>query len=498
VSGSEATGSVDTAASLSRCFPASKEKRGVDWGGVGHRLLLSLPAVAAAIVAWAVLGAGGSRVRYVQVLGGPTASVSSLLLRSLEQGRDGRVAPSPHRALRVTLQSGDVRATVAGTTDATGQLELRLDAEPSPAVDRWLRVEATGAAEVLAEGSLALDPERWRSAARRSGGWLSGQTRGTLGVRVAAESGTFAVPFEGALVVQVLEPRAEGSADANDAARPRAGARIEVELDGAALAGPPPLSMDTGLSRVVLRPEEHAVSARVVARAGDRQGEWYGVLPVTPGALWAAREGDVLLVRSPIARGLAFASIVTRNERLAGAIVPLTAADDGSASGRWALHAGLLERLEREACWVVVSSEYDKRSAGAVGWPLSPPGFDPAAPRLSFDVADAVLLDGRAEAVVAAERERSGRRRSAALALLAVGVLMSASFWKEVRRGRIGTASSDDRLAPRADDGGAHPARSDPGRTDLTPLAASGWVLAVALACILLGLGGLAYFGLTH
>jgi hypothetical protein len=466
---------------------------------VGHRLLLSLPAVAAAIVAWAVLGADGGRVRYVQVLGGPTASVSSLLLRSLELDRDGRVGPIPHLALRATLQSGEIRATIAGTTDATGQLELHLDHEPPPAAHPWLRVEATDAAEVLAEGRLALDPERWRSAARRSGGWLSGQTRGTLGVRVAAESGTFAVPFEGTLVVQVLEPRAGDPAAASDAARPLAGARIDVELDGAALAGPPPLSLDTGLSRVLLRPEEHAVSARVVARAGDRHGEWYGALPVTPGALQAMREGDAVTVRSPIARGLAFASIVTWNERLAGAIVPLTADIDGSPSGRWALHAELLGRIEREACWVVVSSEYDKRSAGAVGWPLSPPSFDPTAPRLTFDVADAVLLDGRAEAILVAERERSGRRRSAALALLAVGVLMSASFWKEVRRGRVALAAHDDsldRLA--ADAAGDNPARSDPGRTDLTPLAASGWVLAVALACILLGLGGLAYFGLTH
>jgi hypothetical protein len=257
---------------------------------------------------------------------------------------------------------------------------------------------------VLAEGRLALDPERWRSAARRSGGWLSGQTRGTLAVRVAAESGTFAVPFEGALMVQVLEPRADGSAEASDEARPLAGAHIEVELDGAALAGPSPLSADTGLSRVALRPEEHAVSARVVARAGDRHGEWYGALPVTPGALSAAREGNGLLVRSPIARALAFVSVVTWNERLAGAIVPLTVADDGSASGRWALDAELLGRIEREACWVVVSSEYDKRSAGAVGWPLTPPGFDPAAPGLTFDVADAVLLDGRARRGRADER----------------------------------------------------------------------------------------------
>jgi hypothetical protein len=196
------------------------------------------------------------------------------------------------------------------------------------------------------------------------------------------------------------------------------------------------------------------------------------VLPVTPGALTATRDASELVVRSPIARERAFASIVTRDERIAGAIVPLTTADDGSASGRVPLDPALLGRIEREPSWVVVSSEYDKRSAGSVGWPLTPPSFDPASPRRTFDVADALLLDGRAGAIHAAERERSSRRRAAAFALLAVGLLMSASFWREVRRG---TAAADS--------------------LSLTPRRG---VLAVALGCILLGLGGLAYFGLTH
>jgi hypothetical protein len=111
-----------------------------------------------------------------------------------------------------------------------------------------------------------------------------------------------------------------------------------------------------------------------------------------------------------------------------------------------------------------------------VGWPLSPASTDLATPSLTFDVPDAVLLDGRAGAIQSAERERSGRRRTAALALFAVGVLMSGSFWREVRRGRVAAATRDDTM----------------------PLAPGGWVLVVALGCILLGLGGLAYFGLAH
>lgn len=453
---------------------------------MGHRLLLSLPAAAAAIVAWAVLSTVGARVQYVQVLGGPTATVSSVLIRSLELDADGTLAPSPRLALRVVVQSGSTRELLA-TTDDRGQLELRLDGDGPPVVDPWLRVESQATSQRLAEGRLSLTPERWRGAARRSGGWLSGQTRGALRVRVAAESGTFAVPFESALMLQVLAPAVEGAARGNPAVdadsseeRPVAGAQLELELTGAALAEPPPPSGAMGLSRVLLHAREHAVSARVVARAGARQGEWYGMLPVTPGALAAALDGSELLVRSPIVRERAFASIVSADERIAGAIVLLSPDSDGGASGRVVLAPTLLERIEREPTWAVVSSEHDKRSSGTVGWPLRHSRFDPAIPTRTYDVADSVLLDGRAGAIHAAQLERSGRRRGAALALLVVGVLMGASFWRQVRRAKVATAAEQSALELP------------------TPLTPGGWVLAAAIGCIVLALGGLAYFGLVR
>ena len=433
-----------------------------------------MPAVAAAIVAWAALGAGESRVRYVQVLGGPTSAPSSVSIRGLELEQGGRVVPLAGLALHAMVRSAGASATADGSTDAAGHLELRFDrgaapvAAPPPA-DVWLRVEAAASGATLAEGHASLDSERWRAGARRSGGWLPGQRQGDLELRVAAESGTFAVPFDGALMVQVVEAAGASAATA----RPIAGARLAVELDGATLIEPAPSTAAAGLSRVTLRPDEHAVSARIVARAGDRQGEWYGVLPVTPGALVARRDGAELWLHSPIPRSQAFASVVTWNERIAGAIVPLEARGDGSASGRLPMDRALLARIEHEPSWVVVSSEYDKRSAGVVGWPLSPASFDPAAPPLSLDVPDAVLLDGRAGAIVAAESARAGRRRTAAGALLAVGLVMSASFWWEVRRA------------------GGRPAT-------LTPLTQGRWMFAFALGSIVLGLGALAYFGLSR
>jgi hypothetical protein len=450
---------------------------------VGRRLLLSLPAVAAAIVAWALLGAGGDRVRYVQVLGGPTREGArlSVLLRALELD-GGRSVPIPGLALRMVAQAGGLgdspNVNVSGTTDGTGHVEALLDFGRTPSTNPWLRIEAADSGARLAEGAVSLDVEQWRLGARRDGGWLAGQTRGVLRVRAAAESGVFAVPFAGQLVLQVLAPEAgaESAANAGDGGLPLAGALVRVELDGAELLQAPAPADAAGQTRVALRPLEHAIGARVIARAGERSGEWYGALPVIPGALVASADGHGLSVRSPIARERAYLSLVTERERIAGAIVPLRMEADGTSSGSYTLDATLRARSNAEPLWAVVSSEYDKQSPGVVGWPLSPP-FEAVAPRLTFNVADRVLLDGRSGALWDVSQRQLARRRRAAAGLFGVGLLMSLAFWGEVRRAR----------------GADGPAIDDGERLALAP---RGWILGLALGCITLGLAALAYFGL--
>jgi hypothetical protein len=453
---------------------------------VGRRLLLSLPAVAATIVAWALLGAGGERVRYVQVLGGPTREGArlSVLLRAIELDGERRL-PIPRLALRMVAAAdaaGDSpNVNVSGTTDDTGHVEALLDFGRAPSTSPWLRVEAADSGATLAEGVLALEVEPWRVGARRDGGWLAGQTRGVLRVRVAAESGVLAVPFAGQLVLEVRAPDAGAVANAGDDGLPLAGAIVRMELDGAELLHVPAPTDAAGQTRVALRPLEHAISARVIARAGERIGEWYGALPVVPGALVASLAGDQLSVRSPIARELAYLSLVSEHERIAGAIVPLALDADGSSSGSVALEPTLRARLNAEPLWAVVSSEYDKRSPGVVGWPLSPP-FDAAAPRLTFNVADRVLLDGRTGALWDVSERQLARRRRAAAGLLGVGALMSLAFWSEVRR-------SGRRRGPANGVSGGD-------ATERAALAPRGWLLGMALVCIIVGLGALAYFGL--
>jgi hypothetical protein len=435
-------------------------------------LLLSCPAVAALVVAWALLGGGSEQVRYVQVLGGPTRSGAALavLLRASRADAE-RSVPIAGLALSARLRAGDESLGFEGTTDASGLLEARFELAAVPSTDPWLEVEEAETTRRLAAGPLVLGVEAWRAGARRNGGWLQGPARGELEVSLAAASGVFAVPFAGRLLVRARLPNADGS---SSEPMPVSGGVVILELDGAELLppGPPPVTDAQGISGAWLRPLEHAVSVRVVVNDGTREGSWYGALPIVPGALLASLEPDGISVRSPVARERAYLTLVTERERFLGASVPLTPDPDGGASGRLLLAPGLLARARAEPTWAVVSSELDKRSPGVVGWPLLSERNDPS---LTFDVADRLLLDGREAALYDVLRLRRGRRRVAALALFGVGLVAIAGFWFEVR-GR----------------------RQTPGGDDVPVLAPSRWIVGLALGCIVLGLGALGYFGLLE
>ena len=425
-----------------------------------RQLLLGLPALATGIAAWAVLGGEPRRVEFARVLGGPTrAGASSSVLVGVWALEEQR--PVPLAGLDLRFMAGEDEIA-SGITDASGHLETVLALGPSP-LPHPIRVERAHDGSVLAEGELALDVERWRATPRREGGWLRGSTRGELAIEVAVVDGVLAVPFEGKLLARVL--------DGADATAPAlAGAALELTLVGAEHTSPTlPLSDSRGVE-IPLRPLEHSVSAHLIARSGGRRGEWYGALPVVPGALTARLEGGRVLVASPIVRERAFLSLINERERLGGAIVTLGAAPDGTASGHFEPSAQLLARLEREPTWAVVSSEGDKRSPGVVGWPIG--AALAHVPATTFALADQVLLDGQAGALAHRAARSDARRHTAGALLGGLGVLLGALFWLEVR------ARDRRRL----------PLRS----------ARDGWFLAAALASIALGLGALAYFGVLE
>jgi len=454
-----------------------------------RRLLLALPAVAVSIVLWAVLTAGWARpVEVARVLGGPSRGSSSPSWLVLVERLDaGQRQPIPERPLRVSVRAGAQNASWTGKSDRSGLAEVRLQLDRPLDTDPSVRIESDDGA-LLAEGAVALSGENWRSAAQRRGGWLPGQqlpgqAGRELWLRVAPAEGTFAVPFSSELLIEVTRGPASAAASgggassggASSGTQPVSGAELELELSGAEPSTATARSDAQGRARVAIRPQEHAIVLRLGARAAapgapELVGRWYGALPVTPGALHAALDGTRLLVRSPIPRDVAFVSLVDSERRLAGYVLELTPDAEGGARASVELAAPLLERVQTEAVFAVASSEPDKRSASSVGWPLRT-GAEPAS---SFDAPDLLLLDGSA-AVLARESEQRRKRRSTAALLLAlVGALTLAAFARELRR------------------------PTQLGGPDALQLGSErGWI-GLALACLLLGLGALAYFGLLQ
>jgi hypothetical protein len=448
-----------------------------------RRLLLALPAVAVLIVLWAVLTAGWARpVEVARVVGGPTrggTSLSWLLL--VERLEAGQRSPSPGRALRVSMRAGAQNASWTGRSDGRGLAEVRLELERPLDTDPSVRIETEDGA-LLAEGVVALTGENWRSATPRRGGWLPGQQLAgpagdELWLRVAPAEGTFAVPFSSDLILEVTRGPAQAAASGGllSGAQPVSGAALELELSGAEPGTATARSDAQGRARVAIRPEEHAIVLRLRARASapgapELTGQWYGALPVTPGALHAGLDGTRLLVRSPIPRDVAFVSLVDSERRLAGYVLELTPDAEGGARASVELPPWLLRRAQTEDVFAVTSSQPDKRSPSSVGWPLR----HGAEPSSSFDAPDQLLLDGSAGVLARESEQRRQRRWTAALLLSLVGALTLAAFARELRR----------------------PAQR--GGPDALQLGSQRWWIGLALACLVLGLGALGYFGLLQ
>lgn len=461
-----------------------------------HRLLLMLPAVAVGIVLWAVLATGWpSPVTMARVVGGPTpgASVLAWQLTVQRLARERR-EPSPGLGVRLIVDAGAEHVAWSGTTDAAGRVEARVQLASPLREPARVRVESSEG-QLLAEGNVELGGNEWRKGLRRTGGALPGKRQGKLWVDVWAAEGALAVPFASELAIVVSGGGLDRSSpDRVTGIQGIAGAELRVELSGAERTAPDaPLRTDErGRVRLGIRPLEHAILLQVRAHlpagvdgtrgpdrpafvapvAGPASGEWYGALPVTPGALHAALDGTQLVVRSPIPRDMAFVSLTDARYRLAGYLLPLQPDAEGGASASVPLDAQLL--ADADELWAVVSSEPDKRSTSAVGWRIQT--TMPSDPAVTFDVADQLLLDGSAGVLQRERTARLARRRVAATLLALVGAAMVATFSLEARRSAQRAAVAPAELA----------------------LTSQRWWLSLALCCLLLGIGALAYFGLLQ
>jgi len=434
--------------------------------------LYGIPVLAGVTTAVVLLGAGaerpaaGARVRGLLVAG---ARRWALRLET-KQHHSKTYRPLKLEGLRTELRAGgELLGAWQGSTDGQGLAEAQGElAAPLPGrvellvTHRGAVLARSPAAPLPALEPVAIPP---LPAIRTQGAPLE----------VALDRGQAVPPFPEQLTVTLITPREA------------TGHRLELRATGAdvirigqpaALPCEPPSRLCRHRWRATIAPRAHLVELTVAATAtGSVAGRWEGEIPVAAGRLWldpqAAAAGQLRL-QSPSPKERAYVSLLGRQGRLWGAVVPLQTDARGIASGGAKLPAiaGPLA--------VVLSSEPEEPPDVTVSWPLRPTEGLVAGPELQ------PLADGLPQAI-AAETQRVRRARIPAIALvIAAGIFELLYLW---RRSRISRARLQDHLrrsAAAADS--AEPA------AELSTIAASTPVLwlTVALGGLVLAFAALA------
>ena len=371
---------------------------------------LALPVLTVLVVCYALLVAGVPRkLRGARLYGGPSEGVSTLSLRVESVEREGeRERAFWNGPLSVHAgPSGGPQVQVQVTQAANGVADFEVH-WPRPAhgpIELELR-DATGA--VLASGRFALDVTRWSARARRRGGWIRGRSEHALVLSVAPERGAFVVGSVDPLAIRVER-----------AGMPVAGATLTVSAEGARLVGgEPPRTNERGLSRVLLEATELNPTLRVEARTQDGQSGLIDTgIAVVAGGLHAVAVAEGLRIESAVPRNQAFFSSGfgspapgRRHDR---------AQSGRSRRQRWhastpaVAHAGMASGFERGRSEQRRSDRLATRA-----------GAGTAPPAQTFDVPDALLLDGL-PAAFAREQARRSRVRWLTAAFIALAFALS-------------------------------------------------------------------------
>jgi hypothetical protein len=359
------------------------------------------------VVAYSLLVAGAARkVSGARVYGGPTEGVSALSLRIETVMRDGEsespVWPGPLHVRATPRGAAPVTAVVERASSGVAEVKPALAAVNHGPVALDIS-DATG--NLLASGDIALDVTRWSARAHYRGGWIRGRALGSLVLSVAPERGAFVVGFGDALWIRVERGGA-----------PVPEAKLSASADGARLGETASLLTDAkGRARVSFEPIDLNPTVHIEAQSKDGQhGSIESGLPVVPGGFHALRTPSGVRVESAVPRREAYFSLVTAAERVSGGVLEL---QPDARGGAFALSE--LPSFAHPA-WLVVSSELDQNSAAAIGWPLD----SSAEPGRTFDVPDALLLDGL-PAAFAREQARRSRVRWLTAAFIALAFALS-------------------------------------------------------------------------
>jgi hypothetical protein len=397
--------------------------------------LYALPVATVAVIALALVTGGAARpVRVARIWGGPTSgervSLRAEVFELTEERGAVHEAPVSSGVVTVKVKAPAFDAVRTLPLDAEGGAELSF--EP-PENARPLELTIADAGSELARGRIELAAEPWARVARRRGGWA--ETRaGDFEVRVAPARGALAVPFEEQLFVAV-----------SHAGAPVPNLRLRASGTGARLTPNEAATDAGGRCSFRIAPEEHAVNvtfafgtpsgAATSAPGGGPNGangplQASFALPVVPGAMRATREGDDLVIESPVPRDIAYFAVVTPTERRFGGRVTLSPSANGQSVARVPLPP-----LGAGPHFAVVSSERDLRSPAAVGWPLEPSAD--GEPARTFDAVEALLLDGRPRALHHEARRRTRVRwvvGAFSAAALAVELLLLVAFTRRSDR----------------------------------------------------------------
>jgi hypothetical protein len=371
---------------------------------------LALPIVTVLVVAYALLFAGVPRNAIgARVYGGPTEGQSTLSLRVESVQRDGEhESPYWDGPLTVSASSAGISAGHARVgSSLNGVVDVTLPFVH--AIHGPVRLELRGASGVLlANGDIALDNERWAARARRRGGWIRGRANDSLVVSIAPERGAFVIGSTDSLLIRV--ERASNAAPGVD---------LNVKAEGAELSGLEHLRTDArGRAQIGFRAVDLNPTLRVEARSESAEsGLIDSGVPVVAGGLHAIRTLSGFRVDSATPRREVYFSVVSDDARLSGGALKLTPDSSGGAFA-----TAELPRIPAPS-WLVVSSEVDLNSAAAIGWPLD----STMVPAQTFDVPDALLLDGL-PAAFEREQVRRSRVRWLTAAFIAVAFALSVAL----------------------------------------------------------------------
>jgi len=423
---------------------------------------LALPVLTVLVVSYALLVAGVPRaLRGARVYGGPSQGAAVLSLRVESVEREGeRESAFWNGPLHVHARASSGPEVDLAVTQAVGgvaDFEVRFSRPVHGPIDFELRDAASA---VLASGRFELDVTRWAARARRRGGWIRGRADRALALSVAPERGAFVVGSADALAIRVER-----------AGLPVVGASLTVSAEGAQLSGAERLATnELGLSRVFFEATELNPSLRVEARTEDGQSGLIDTgIPVVAGGLHALPVADGLRIESAVPRTEAFFSLVSPRQRLAGGVIGLRPNGRGGSVGNVRIPAW------QAPAWLVVSSEVDQNSAAAIGWPLAAD----SGPAQTFDVPDALLLDGLPAAFAREQARRSSVRW---LTAAFIALAFALSVVQLIQRVRAADRHISEHLSERLEQDLA--ARIAPRR--MLPVLVA--LLAIALGFVALGL----------